>query len=82
MSGLSYIFCLGEDGAASRTAQADQTYHPDEIQRSNGRLGIEYQFFLAQQLFLGPNSKFNLDSGVPTPTYKGLYIILHEGNLW
>ena len=43
-------FCLGEDGAASRTAQADRAYHPDEIWRSNGQLKIDFDFYLAQQI--------------------------------
>ena len=47
---IPYIFCLGEDGAASRTAQADRAYHPDEIRRSNGQLRIDFDFYLAQQI--------------------------------
>ena len=45
-----YIFCLGEDGTASRTAQADRAHHPDEIQRSNGQFRIEFNVYLAQQI--------------------------------
>ena len=47
---IPYIFCLGEDGAASRTAQADRAFHPDEIRRSNGQLRIDFDFYLAQQI--------------------------------
>ena len=45
-----YIFCLSEDGAASRTAQADRAYHPDEIRRSNGQPRIYFHFYLARRI--------------------------------
>jgi DNA polymerase alpha subunit A len=37
---ISYVFCLGEDGSSSKTAQADRAYHPDEVRRSEGQLKI------------------------------------------
>lgn len=37
---VPYIFCLGEDGSSSKSAQADRAYHPEEIRRSGGKLKI------------------------------------------
>ena len=30
---MPYIFCLGADGKAARTGQADRAFHPDEIRK-------------------------------------------------
>ena len=37
---VQYIFCLGEDGQSSKSAQADRARHPDEIRKSDGALKI------------------------------------------
>ncbi|KAG8857126.1 DNA-directed DNA polymerase alpha catalytic subunit pol1 [Serendipita sp. 411] len=47
---IPYIFCLGEDGTSSKVAQADRAYHPEEIRRSGGKLKIDYEHYLGQQL--------------------------------
>ncbi|KAL7410542.1 hypothetical protein BDY24DRAFT_399400 [Mrakia frigida] len=46
---MQYIFCLGADGKAARTGQADRAYHPDEI-RKQPELKIDYEYYLAQQI--------------------------------
>lgn len=35
---IPYIFCLGESGETSKTAQADKAKHPDEIRRVGSEL--------------------------------------------
>ena len=41
---IPYIFCLGEDGQAAKTAQADKARHPDEIRKAAGSLHIGMSF--------------------------------------
>ncbi|KAG8835098.1 DNA-directed DNA polymerase alpha catalytic subunit pol1 [Serendipita sp. 399] len=47
---IPYIFCLGEDGTSSKVAQADRAHHPEEIRRSGGKLKIDYEHYLGQQV--------------------------------
>ena len=37
---IPYIMCLGEDGKAARTAQADRAFHPDDLRRQGSELKI------------------------------------------
>lgn len=48
---VPYIFCLGEDGTSSKTAQADRAYHPEEIRRSAGKLKIGLCYILMSYAF-------------------------------
>ena len=34
---IPYIFCLGEGGETSKTAQADRAMHPDEVRRESDK---------------------------------------------
>lgn len=47
---VPYIFCLAEGEVSSKTAQADRAYHPDEIRRSDGKLVIDFDHYLSQQI--------------------------------
>lgn len=37
---IPYVFCLGESGESSKTAQADKAKHPDEVRRESDKLKI------------------------------------------
>lgn len=37
---IPYVFCLGEGGESSKTAQADKAKHPDEVRRESDKLKI------------------------------------------
>ena len=37
---VPYIMCLGDDGKAARTAQADRAFHPDDLKRQGSELRI------------------------------------------
>ena len=41
---IPYIMCLGEDGKAARTAQADHAFHPDDLRRHGSELKIGMQY--------------------------------------
>ncbi|KAL7423389.1 DNA-directed DNA polymerase alpha catalytic subunit pol1 [Cryptotrichosporon argae] len=47
---IPYIMCLGEDGKASRTAQADRAFHPDDLRRQGSDLRIDFDFYLDTQI--------------------------------
>ncbi|GJJ15609.1 hypothetical protein Clacol_009887 [Clathrus columnatus] len=47
---IPYIFCLGEDGQSSKTAQAAHARHPDEIRKAESENKIDYEHYLSQQL--------------------------------
>ncbi|TFK90825.1 hypothetical protein K466DRAFT_516455 [Polyporus arcularius HHB13444] len=47
---IPYIFCLGEGGETSKTAQADRAMHPDEVRRESDKHKIDYEHYLAQQI--------------------------------
>jgi len=38
---IPYVFCLGETGGTSKTAQAERAHHPDELRRagSDSKIG-------------------------------------------
>lgn len=40
---IPYIFCLGADGTAAKTGQADRAYHPEELKKADGELKIGEQ---------------------------------------
>jgi DNA polymerase alpha subunit A len=37
---IPYIMCVGEDGKAARSAQADKAFHPDDLRRQGSELKI------------------------------------------
>lgn len=37
---IPYIFCLGDNGETSKSAQADRAKHPDEFRRAESDLKI------------------------------------------
>ena len=37
---IPYVFCLGENGETSKSAQADRAKHPDEVRRESDKLKI------------------------------------------
>ncbi|EIW58350.1 DNA-directed DNA polymerase alpha catalytic subunit POL1 [Trametes versicolor FP-101664 SS1] len=47
---IPYVFCLGEGGESSKTAQADKAKHPDEVRRESDKLKIDYEHYLSQQI--------------------------------
>lgn len=48
---IPYVFCLGDDGSsASKTAQADRAYHPDEVRKAGSTLRIDFEHYLALQV--------------------------------
>ncbi|KAI0630777.1 hypothetical protein C8Q77DRAFT_225853 [Trametes polyzona] len=47
---IPYVFCLGETGESSKTAQADKAKHPDEVRRESDKLKIDYEHYLSQQI--------------------------------
>ncbi|KIP07458.1 hypothetical protein PHLGIDRAFT_71117 [Phlebiopsis gigantea 11061_1 CR5-6] len=47
---ISYVFCLGEGGETSKSAQAERAKHPDEIRRAGSDLKIDYEYYLSQQI--------------------------------
>ncbi|EKM50078.1 uncharacterized protein PHACADRAFT_213841 [Phanerochaete carnosa HHB-10118-sp] len=47
---IPYIFCLGEGGESSKSAQAERAKHPDEIKRAGSDLRIDYEYYLSQQI--------------------------------
>ncbi|TCD69077.1 DNA-directed DNA polymerase alpha catalytic subunit pol1 [Steccherinum ochraceum] len=47
---IPYIFCVGESGETSKTAQADRAKHPDEVRKVGSELKIDYEHYLSQQI--------------------------------
>ncbi|KZT09817.1 uncharacterized protein LAESUDRAFT_756049 [Laetiporus sulphureus 93-53] len=47
---IPYVFCLGENGEAAKSAQADRAKHPDELRRAESELKIDYEYYLSQQI--------------------------------
>ncbi|EMD39179.1 hypothetical protein CERSUDRAFT_112852 [Gelatoporia subvermispora B] len=47
---VPYIFCVGEDGEASKSTQADKAKHPDEVRRAGSEAKIDYEYYLAHQI--------------------------------
>ncbi|KAI0796194.1 hypothetical protein C8Q75DRAFT_863184 [Abortiporus biennis] len=47
---IPYVFCLGEGGESSKTAQADKAKHPDEVRKAGSELQIDYEHYLSQQI--------------------------------
>ncbi|KAI0676013.1 hypothetical protein C8Q78DRAFT_963901 [Trametes maxima] len=47
---IPYVFCLGEGGESTKTAQADRAKHPDEVRRESDKLHIDYEHYLSQQI--------------------------------
>lgn len=47
---IPYIFCLGDNGETSKSAQADRAKHPDEFRRAESDLKIDYEYYLSQQI--------------------------------
>jgi len=47
---IPYIFCLGDNGEAAKSAQADRAKHPDEVRRAGADLKIDYEYYLSQQI--------------------------------
>ncbi|KAI0731115.1 hypothetical protein C8Q76DRAFT_644698 [Earliella scabrosa] len=47
---IPYVFCLGENGETSKSAQADRAKHPDEVRRESDKLKIDYEHYLSQQV--------------------------------
>ncbi|MCO5552885.1 hypothetical protein L7F22_006404 [Adiantum nelumboides] len=48
---IPYVFCLGDDGSsASKTAQADRAYHPDEVRKAGSTLRVDFEHYLALQV--------------------------------
>jgi len=47
---IPYIFCIGDNGETSKTAQADRAKHPDEVRKVGSELKIDYEHYLAQQI--------------------------------
>lgn len=37
---IPYVFCLGDSGESSKTAQADKAKHPDEVRRESDKFKI------------------------------------------
>lgn len=37
---IPYLFCLSEEGASSKTGQADRAFHPDEFRKSGSKLKL------------------------------------------
>lgn len=37
---IPYIFCLGADGQAAKSGQADRAMHPDEVRRGGDAVKI------------------------------------------
>lgn len=37
---IPYVFCLGDNGESSKSAQADHAKHPDEVRRADSGLEI------------------------------------------
>ena len=37
---IPYVFCLGDNGETTKTAQADRAKHPDEVRREGDKLKI------------------------------------------
>ncbi|PCH44462.1 hypothetical protein WOLCODRAFT_105176 [Wolfiporia cocos MD-104 SS10] len=47
---IPYVFCLGENGETSKSAQADRAKHPDEVRRAGTDMKIDYEYYLSQQI--------------------------------
>ncbi|TFY64658.1 hypothetical protein EVJ58_g2476 [Rhodofomes roseus] len=47
---IPYVFCLGDNGETSKSAQAERAKHPDEVRRANSGLQIDYEYYLSQQI--------------------------------
>lgn len=48
---IPYIFCLGEDGSsASKSAQADRAFHPDDLRKEGSEKKIDFEHYLALQI--------------------------------
>ncbi|CEH17452.1 dna polymerase alpha catalytic subunit [Ceraceosorus bombacis] len=48
---IPYVFCLGEDGSsASKSAQADRAFSPNDLRRQGSTLKIDFEHYLALQL--------------------------------
>ncbi|KAH9849847.1 hypothetical protein C2E23DRAFT_887828 [Lenzites betulinus] len=47
---IPYVFCLGDSGESSKTAQADKAKHPDEVRRESDKFKIDYEHYLSQQI--------------------------------
>jgi DNA polymerase elongation subunit (family B) len=47
---IQYIFCVAEGEESIKSAQADRAKHPDELRRSEGKLKIDYEFYLSNQI--------------------------------
>ncbi|EJD43695.1 hypothetical protein AURDEDRAFT_88520 [Auricularia subglabra TFB-10046 SS5] len=44
---IPYVFCKSD---ADKASQADKAHHPDEVRKSGGKLQIDYDFYLANQI--------------------------------
>ncbi|GMK53505.1 hypothetical protein CspeluHIS016_0100910 [Cutaneotrichosporon spelunceum] len=47
---IPYILCVGPDGKAARSAQADRAFHPDDLRRQGSELKIDYDLYLDGQV--------------------------------
>jgi DNA polymerase alpha subunit A len=48
---VPYVFCLGEDGSsASKSAQADRAFSPNDLRRPGSTLRIDFEHYLALQI--------------------------------
>lgn len=47
---IPYILCVGADGKAARSAQADRAFHPDDLRRQGSDLKIDYDLYLDAQV--------------------------------
>ncbi|BEJ14180.1 hypothetical protein CspHIS471_0313540 [Cutaneotrichosporon sp. HIS471] len=47
---IPYILCVGADGKAARSAQADRAFHPDDLRRQGSELKIDYDLYLDAQV--------------------------------
>lgn len=47
---IPYVMCLGADGKAARSAQADRAFHPDDLRRQGSELRIDYDLYLDVQV--------------------------------
>ncbi|GAA6059765.1 hypothetical protein JCM10212_001973 [Sporobolomyces blumeae] len=47
---VPYIFCVAPDGAKTKTAQAANAHHPDDVRRAGSTLKIDFDVYLSGQV--------------------------------
>ena len=47
---IPYVFCLGDNGESSKSAQADHAKHPDEVRKADS--GLKIGVYIASAIYI------------------------------